>query len=121
MDPDQLVRDFCAASSRADLDAIMDAFSDDAVYHNIPMPPCKEKEGIRSFIAGLFAGTCKSVDFDIETQLVNGNAVMNERVDTLHMEDRSVDLPVCGVFEFTDDGRIKAWRDDFDAAQFAGS
>lgn len=120
MNADQVVKDFCAAWSRGDLEAIMDAFSDDAVYHNIPMAPCKGRDEIRNFIAGLLGGMCKSVDFDIKAQLVSGNTVMNERVDTLHMEDRSVDLPVCGVFELNDDGKISAWRDYFDAAQFGG-
>ncbi len=120
MNADQIVRDFCAAWGRADLDAIVDSFTNDAVYHNIPMPPCNGKEEIRTFIGGLFGGMCKSVDFEIKAQLVNGLIVMNERVDTLHMAERSVELPVCGVFELTEEGKIKAWRDYFDAAQFAG-
>ena len=45
---------------------------------------------------------------------------MNERVDTIVMADREVVLPVCGIFELTPDGKIAAWRDYFDAAQFAG-
>ncbi len=120
MNADQIVRDFCAAWSRADFDAIMDAFTEDAVYHNIPMPACKGKEEIRNFIAGMFAGMCKSVDFDIKTQVSNGNVVMNERIDILHLNEGTVELPVCGVFELTDEGKISGWRDYFDAAQFAG-
>ncbi|MGH0029365.1 MAG: limonene-1,2-epoxide hydrolase family protein [Myxococcota bacterium] len=120
MDADEVVRDFCAAWDRADLDAIMGAFTEDAVYHNIPMAPCKGKEEIRRFIGGMFAGMVKSVHFEILKQLVDGRTVMNERVDTLVMGDREVALPVCGVFELTADGKISAWRDYFDAAQFAG-
>ena len=121
MDAGKVVREFCAAWDRGDLEAIMDAFSDDAVYHNIPMQPCKGKEEIRQFIAGLLGGMVKSITFDIRHQLVNDLVVMNERIDTLEMADRSVDLPVCGVFELTSEGKIKSWRDYFDAAQFAGS
>ena len=43
MDPDRIVRDFSAAWGRADLDAILDAFSEDAVYHNMPMEPLSGK------------------------------------------------------------------------------
>ncbi len=121
MNSDQIVRDFCAAWGRADVDAIVDAFTDDAVYHNIPMNPCKGREEIRNFVSALFAGMCKSVEFDIRAQVVSGNLVMNERVDFLHMEDRTVELPVMGVFELTDDGKIAGWRDYFDQGQFAGN
>ena len=37
MDADRIVRDFCAAWGRADIEALMDAFAEDAVYHNMPM------------------------------------------------------------------------------------
>jgi limonene-1,2-epoxide hydrolase len=117
---DQIVRDFCAAWGKGDLESIMDAFSDDAVYHNIPMPACEGKEAIRGFISMLFTTTASSVQFDIRHQLVSGNVVMNERVDTLVMQSGTVELPVCGVFELTPDGKISAWRDYFDMAQFAG-
>ena len=60
------------------------------------------------------------MDNHIKAQAVNGNVVMNERVDILHMNERDVELPVMGVFELTDDGKISGWRDYFDQAQFAG-
>ena len=50
MDADQIVREFCAAWGRADLDHIMNAFAEDAVYHNIPMAPCQGKADIENFI-----------------------------------------------------------------------
>jgi limonene-1,2-epoxide hydrolase len=120
MDPDKIVREFSAAWERADVDAIMEAFTEDAVYHNIPMAPLKGKEGIRNFVAGLFAGMATSVRFDIKQQLVSGNVVMNERVDTLAMESGDVVLPVCGVFELSEEGKISGWRDYFDMGQFTG-
>jgi len=120
MDPDKIVREFCEAWGRADIEAIMAAFTDDAVYHNIPMAPCKGKDEIRTFIAGLLGGMASSVEFDIKHQLVKGRVVMNERIDTIVMAEKSVALPVCGVFELTTDGKISGWRDYFDAAQFAG-
>ncbi len=121
MNADEIVRDFCAAWGRADIDTICASFTEDAVYHNIPMQPCRGREEIRQFIAGLFGGMVSSVEFEIRMQLVDGLRVMNERVDTLVTAERSIALPVCGVFELTPDGKISAWRDYFDAAQFAGS
>ncbi|MAE94897.1 MAG: limonene-1,2-epoxide hydrolase [Deltaproteobacteria bacterium] len=121
MDADKVVREFCEAWSRADLETIMDAFTDDAVYHNIPMAPCKGKDEIRTFIAGLLGGMASSVEFDVRLQLVDGLKVMNERIDTIVMGDKNIVLPVCGVFELTEDGKIAGWRDYFDAGQFAGN
>lgn len=121
MDADKAVRDFCAAWSRGDLEAIMDSFTDDAVYHNIPMQPCSGKEQIREFISGMLNGMVSSIKFEILLQVVDGLKVMNERVDTLVMGEKTVALPVCGVFELTPDGKIQAWRDYFDAAQFTGN
>ena len=56
-------------------------------------------------------------DFATHRQVANGNLVMNERTDTLTMGDKTVALPVMGAFEIAD-GKIKAWRDYFDMAQF---
>lgn len=41
MDPDKIVREFSEAWERADVDAIMEAFTEDAVYHNIPVFRCR--------------------------------------------------------------------------------
>ena len=120
MDADQIVRDFCAAWSRSDLEGILSFFTEDAVYHNIPMEACEGRENIRNLIGGMFS-TIASIDFDIRIQVTNGLLVLNERIDTLVMGEKTIALPVCGVFELTEEGLIKAWRDYFDAAQFAGA
>ncbi len=120
MDAGRIVTDFCAAWGRGDVEAIVEAFTEDAVYHNIPMAPCQGKAAIRAFVAGLFENTASAVHFDIRHQVVNGTLVLNERVDTLVMKSGDVELPVCGVFELTPDGKIAAWRDYFDMAKFAG-
>ncbi len=120
MDPDAIMKEFCASWERGDVDAIVAAFTDDAVYHNIPMEPCKGKEAIRSFIEGFLKGKGSGVRFEILHQVVKGNLVMNERIDTIPMESGKIELPVCGVFELTPDGKIAAWRDYFDMGAFSG-
>ncbi len=120
MDADRIVRDFCEAWGRGDVEAIVDAFADDAVYHNIPMAPCEGKAAIRTFIGGLLGETASAVHFDIKHQVTNGGLVLNERVDTIVFKTGEVALPVCGVFELDDGGKIKAWRDYFDMKQFSG-
>ena len=121
MDTNQIVRDFCAAWGRADLDHIMGAFTDDAVYHNIPMPALQGKAEIENFIKGFLATNPDGIDFDIKQQVASENLVLNERVDSLSVGDKKIALPVCGVFELTADGKIAAWRDYFDMRQFTGA
>ena len=53
MDADRIVRDFCEHWARGDVEAIVGSFTDDAVYHNIPMAPCEGREAIRAFVGNL--------------------------------------------------------------------
>lgn len=121
MEADQIIKDFCEAWGRADLDSIMNAFTEDAVYHNIPMAPCQGKAEIENFIKGFLTTSPGGIDFAVRHQAAAGNVVINERVDTLVMEGKKVALPVCGVFELNADGKITAWRDYFDMGQFQGA
>ena len=121
MDAEKIVRDFCAAWGRADLDHIMAAFTDDAVYHNIPMPVCTGKSEIENFIKGFLSTNPDGVQFDIKHQVASGNLVFNERIDSFSMGDKKIAAPVCGVFELTADGKISAWRDYFDMGDFTGA
>lgn len=115
---DALVRAFCDAWTANDLDAIMGAFAPDAVYHNIPMEPAVGVDAIRTFIEG-FMAMGSSIAFEILHQVATDTVVMNERIDTIVMGDKSTALPVAGSFEITD-GKITAWRDYFDMAMFSG-
>jgi limonene-1,2-epoxide hydrolase len=118
-DPNALVREFCDAWIRMDPDELAEYFTDDGVYHNIPMAPMEGKENIRAGLAGMKA-MISSIRFDIHHQVASGDIVMNERTDHLVMGDNQVALPVVGVFEIAD-GKIRAWRDYFDMAQFSGA
>lgn len=113
-DPVQVVRDFCAAWERRDQQQILDGFTDDAVYHNIPMQPAAGKEAIKGLL-GMILGPASDVRFEIRNIAAAGDVVMTERVDTFKMGDKTVTLPVMGVFEVRD-GKIAAWRDYFDLA-----
>ncbi|WP_067544717.1 SgcJ/EcaC family oxidoreductase [Nocardia crassostreae] len=113
-DPDALVREMCAAWAKPDPDHIALFFTEDAVYHNIPMAPVIGRTAIRDFIAG-FSAALDGIDFTIHRQISHGTLVMNERTDTLRGNGHETALPVMGVFEVTD-GKIAAWLDYFDLA-----
>lgn len=110
--PEQLIRDFCAAWSRLDVEELMGYFTDDAVYHNMPGPPTNGAADIRASIAR-FLGGWQKTQWDILNLASNGNVVFTERVDRIDTNGKHIDLPVTGVFE-VDGEKIRAWRDYFD-------
>jgi limonene-1,2-epoxide hydrolase len=112
---DELVTEFCKRWATPDPDELAGYFSDDAIYHNIPMQPVQGREAIKEFIAG-FTAAFDGIDFVVHRQVSHGDLVMNERTDTMRRKDGGeIALPVMGVFEVRD-GRIAAWRDYFDLA-----
>lgn len=112
---DELITEFCKRWASPDADEIAAYFTEDAVYHNIPMDPVHGREAIREFVAG-FVAAFDGIDFNVHRQVADGSLVMNERTDVMRRKDGgSVPVPVMGVFEVRDD-RITAWRDYFDMA-----
>jgi limonene-1,2-epoxide hydrolase len=117
MNPEKIVRDFCAAASRRDAAELAAYFSDDAVYHNIPVDPVRGPEAIRKVLES-FLGPASNTEFEIRGLAVQGRLVLTERIDRFVVNGKPVVLPVMGAFEVRPDGNISAWRDYFDLAQF---
>ena len=118
--PDDVVTEFCAKWTKPDPEELAGYFTEDAVYHNIPMDPVVGRGAIKDFIAGFTAGF-DGIDFRVHRQVSGGNVVMNERTDVMRRHDgKEVALPVTGVFEVVD-GQIAAWRDYFDLATVASA
>ncbi len=115
-DAEKLVTDFCNAWPRKNIEELLGYFTEDAVYHNIPMEAARGKAAIRAGINSFLPGS-KSIEFKILHSASNGNVVFNERIDTIVMGEKKVVLPVTGVFEVSG-GKISAWRDYFDLGQF---
>ncbi len=108
---DATIRRFLAAWEHRETAFIVDSFTEDAVYHSIPLSPIIGKEAIARFVAG-FADVPPG-RLVIHHQIASGDVVMNERTDYIVINRRPVTLPICGVFEL-EGGRIKAWREYFD-------
>ena len=114
-------RRFCAAWSEnlgaAELAAF---FTDDAVYHNIPLAPVTGREAIANNIASFIrpgAPGIESIEFRVINIAANGPVVMTERVDVFRLPDNSFELQVVGTFEVSH-VKISSWRDYFDMSQF---
>lgn len=110
----QVVREFCAAWESMDQQRILDGFTDDAIYHNMPMAPARGKDAINGLL-GFILGPASSVTFEIKRMAADGDVVLTERLDTFQMGGKTVALEVMGAFEVRD-GKIAAWRDYFDMA-----
>ena len=98
-----------------DADALIAYFTEDAVYHNMPMEPAQGIEAVGEALKGVSQMTSRG--WEVVHQAANGNIVLNERVDRFLMGDKEVAVQVCGVFEVRD-GKIARWRDYFDLASF---
>ncbi|HXH21696.1 MAG TPA: limonene-1,2-epoxide hydrolase family protein [Dehalococcoidia bacterium] len=110
----ETIRRFCDAFARRDPDELLTYFTEDAVYHNMPGPPVQGKAAIRAVLQR-FLGPAQSVEFVMLGIAADGNRVFTERLDRFVMGERTVELPVAGVFEL-DGALISAWRDYFDMA-----
>jgi limonene-1,2-epoxide hydrolase len=113
---EQVIRDFCAAFGRLDVDAVMSFFADDPTYHNMPGPPAQGTDAVRATVTQ-FLGGWDRTEWRILNMARAGNVVFAERLDITAAGDRSVELPCVGVFELSD-GKIKTWRDYFDLATY---
>jgi limonene-1,2-epoxide hydrolase len=115
--PGEFVTEFCAEWRTGTAESIVDYFTDDAVYHNIPTQPLAGKPAILEFLRG-FIGNFGNIDFDVHHQAEIGDTVLNERTDRFTIGENKVEIPVMGTFEVRD-GKISAWRDYFDMAPLA--
>lgn len=115
---EKVVGDLLAAWTRLNLDEVMSLFAEDAVWDNVPMSPAKGKQAIREMTHG-FMKDASAFSAVILKSAHEGNVVFNSRVDTLTMKNgKKAEIPVAGMFELDDAGKIKVWRDYFDLATF---
>ena len=113
----ETVRSFIAAWRRNELDEIMSFFAEDCVYHNIPIEPARGLEATRVMLKG-FSSMATQVEWVLhQIAETEAGVVLTERTDRFEIGGRWIELPVMGSFELRG-GKITAWRDYFDLAQF---
>ena len=112
-----LVLQFCDAFGKGAKPAeLVEYFTDDAVYHNIPVEPAVGREAILGLL-NMFLTPTEGVEFRVLNIVANGNTVLTERVDVFRLPNGVIELPVMGTFEVRA-GKIAAWRDYFDLNQY---
>lgn len=117
MTPEQIVDEFIRRIVANDLESALEMVSDDVEYDNVPLGKNIGPAAMREFL-GAMSGGVDEVQFIVHRQTVTGNVVMNERSDRFRVGENWMDLPVAGIFEVDDAGRVTLWRDYFDMATF---
>jgi limonene-1,2-epoxide hydrolase len=116
---EQVVSRFVAAWERGDVDELLDYFTEDAIWHPMPVKPAVGKPALREAIS-VWLGAMTRFGAEIRLQMSDGKTVMHERTDRFSLGTQEHESPVCAVFEI-DNGRITAWREYFDMSPFAGA
>ena len=112
-DKEVVVRGFLAGWRDGDARKLADFFTDDAAFQMMPRDEVRGREAIHEdFKAQL--SWCTDCAFEITALAVSGNTVFTERIDRMKIAGAPVELPVVGVFEVDDAGKLTAWRDYFD-------
>jgi limonene-1,2-epoxide hydrolase len=112
-----LIRRFCDEFGKgSSVDEIVAYFTDDAVYHNIPVEPAVGPEAIKA-VFSMFTTGVDRMEFKILNIVGEGDVVLTERVDVFVMPNVTIELPVMGTFEVRN-GKIAKWRDYFDLNQY---
>lgn len=118
-DNEQIIRNFIAAWSRLDAAELVEYFTADGTYHNMPTRPVTGHEALKGFIAA-FLKDWTSTEWDVLNVVGRGDVVFAERLDRTVVRGKPVNLPCCGVFEMRD-GKIQVWRDYFDMGTFVSA
>jgi limonene-1,2-epoxide hydrolase len=108
---------FVSAWPTADAARVAALFTEDASYHNGPLEPVHGRDAIEATLSE-FMAMGGEVAVDMLHMLAGDQVVMTERIDHFVIAGKTYSLPVMGVFEI-DNGKIRAWRDYFDLAQFS--
>jgi limonene-1,2-epoxide hydrolase len=108
----EVVREFCAAIDRKDLDAVEALMDETIVYHNVGAEPAVGRDASLAAVKFQF-DMFDPISFRLRNLAADGDTVLTERVDEITANGITAPVPVMGTFEVRD-GRIVHWRDYFD-------
>ena len=111
----EIVHAFISAMCRNQKEEILDFFSEDARYHNIPLSPRFGKADIWAELS-MMQEHASAIEWPVENIAENAEGkVFTERLDRFQVNGKWIEIPVMGIFELAD-GKITGWRDYFDLA-----
>jgi limonene-1,2-epoxide hydrolase len=108
---------FCKAGQDRDVEKQMTFIDEDSTYHNMPdAEPIVGRAGIRALLTSYVTTTEASEIRVLAVAETSSGLVLNERVDRFRVKGgKWIDCPVMNAAEIKD-GKIKRWRDYYDAA-----
>ena len=117
-DNEKFVLDFMDCWRTHDLEGLMSRITDDAVYTpDLVTPPIRGREAIRKEWAS-YIERMPSYELVLRNIVSSGNIVFLEREERFRLpEDKPMAINIIalvGIYEFSDDGRISAFRDYYD-------
>jgi limonene-1,2-epoxide hydrolase len=114
-----VVRAFCDAWERRDLERVVDLLAEDVAYQNVPQPVMQGRGQARRFIGPIIRET-REIEFVLLNLVASEEAglVLTERLDRLYYESGLIEIPLMGVF-LVREGQIVQWRDYADSATVA--
>lgn len=114
-----VVRAFCDAWERRDLQRVLGLMAEDVRYQNVPQPMMLGRTQARRFIGPIIRETVR-IEFVLLNLLASEatGLVLTERIDRLHYTSGVIEIPLMGVFTVRQ-GRIVEWRDYADSATVA--
>ena len=113
---ENIIKEFISAWSELNAEKLAEFFTEDGIYHNIPIEPVQGKEQVKQFIAA-FIQPWTSTTWDLLSIASEGALVIAERLDRTQAGEKSVDLPCVGIFQM-EEGKIKSWKDYFDSKTY---
>jgi limonene-1,2-epoxide hydrolase len=111
-----VVRAFLEGWDDLDVDACLAQVTDDMCYLNQPLEAIRGKADVGRMLASIFE-RAKKAHFKLIHVFGHGNKVITERLDQWDWSGSGtweLELPVCGMFELTEDGKIYEWREYYD-------
>jgi len=110
---EETVRAFFAHWTTRDPDVLVSYFAPDAEWSEANRAPARGHKEIRSVLE-LQVGFGSGFEFEFRTIGSFGSIVFTERIDRFFINGRPMVVPVAGLLEFDESGKIRAWRDYYD-------
>jgi limonene-1,2-epoxide hydrolase len=111
------VLEFCRVWQERDLKKILQFFSPDCFYHNMPVDPVIGIDAIAATLKPMVE-SAQAIEFVMKSAAESAEGtVLTERVDRFQLNGKWIVIPVMGTFELKD-GKIFQWREYYDQGQF---
>lgn len=111
-----VVLDMIAAWNAMDWERVVGLFAEDGSLHSMMVDPVVGREALAKRIGHLGDGLSE-ITLNVRNIGRVGDVVFLERVDEFTYKGHQGSVPVVGVLEVNDEGRIAEWREYYDRAE----